>query len=232
LLNLPDQTTDIPSPSSPNILHVAHQPDQETALASRFARHEQFVETPAFRVRSPSTGRKLFVKRRLLVGVLLLGLLSAIPLSRAGAATQAIRSTSNVTLISDLDAAVGTSTLTRTASGISFTLQTSGLQPGHAVTIWWMVTNPDGGVAVLYAAGHVIDESGTAEFGGYLQVGDSDGYVMGDDTSLEDALQATVVLVVRDHGPAKPGIVEQQIHTFGVCNPTCTDLQISVHEAS
>jgi len=92
-------------------------------------------------------------------------------------------------------------------------------------------------VAVLYAAGHVIDESGTAEFGGYLQVGDSDGYAMGDDTSLEDALQATVILVVRDHGPARPGIVQQQIHTFGVCNPptlpeeplSCTDLQMSMH---
>jgi len=30
------------------------------------------------------------------------------------------------------------------------------------------------------------------------------------------------VLVVRDHGPARPDIVEQQIHTFNVCNPTCT----------
>jgi len=66
-------------------------------------------------------GRKLLVKRRLLVGVLLLGLLSAIPLSRAGAATRAIRSTSNVTLMSDPNTVVGTSTLTRTASGISFT---------------------------------------------------------------------------------------------------------------
>ena len=180
-------------------------------------------------VSGPLHGKEAVVKRRLLVGFILLGLLSVIPLSAAGAATQALRSTSKVTLISDLDAAVGTSTLTRTASGVSFTLQTSGLEPSHAVTIWWMVTNPDGEVAVLYAAGHVIDESGTVEFGGYLQVGDSGGYVMGEDTSLEDALQATVVLVVRDHGPAKPGIVEQQIHTFGVCNPTCTDLQVSVH---
>jgi hypothetical protein len=202
------------------------------ALSSRFARHDRFVETFAFLRPVPFHGKEAVVKRRLLVGFLVLGLLSAIPLSRAGAATPAIRSTSNVTLMSDPNTVVGTSTLTRTASGISFTLQTSGLEPGHAVTIWWMVINPDGGVAVLYGAGHVIDESGTAEFGGYLQVGDRDGYAMGDDTSLEDALQATVVLVVRDHGPAKPGIVEQQIHTFGVCNPTCTDLQISVHEAS
>ena len=30
------------------------------------------------------------------------------------------------------------------------------------------------------------DKDATAEFGGYLQVGDSDGYVMGDDTTLEE----------------------------------------------
>ena len=177
------------------------------------------------------------MKRRLLITLAIVGLLAAIPLSRAGAATQ---TTSNVTLMSDPSAEVGTSTLTRTERGISFSLETSGLEPGHAVTIWWMVVNPDGGVAVLYAAGHVIDEDGTAEFGGYLQVGDSTGALpvgtMVTDTSLEDALDATVYLVVRDHGPAKPGLVNQQIHTFGVCNPEgvehCTDLQISEHQPS
>jgi hypothetical protein len=177
------------------------------------------------------------VKRRLLITLAIVGLLAAIPLSRAGAATQ---TTSDVTLISDPSVVVGTSTLTRTQSGISFSLETTGLEPGHAVTIWWMVANPDGGVAVLYAAGHVIDEDGTAEFGGYLQVGDSTGALpvgtMVTDTSLEDALNATVYLVVRDHGPAKPGLVNQQIHTFGVCNPEgvehCTDLQISEHQPS
>jgi len=167
------------------------------------------------------------VKRRLLVALALVGLLSAIPLTHAGAATQ---TTSDVTLISDPSAPPpGTSTLTRTDSGISFSLQTSGLEPGHAVTVWWMVVNPDGGVAVLYAAGHIIDDSGTAEFGGYLQVGDSNGYVMGSDTTLEDALQATVYLVVRDHGPADPRTVSKQIQTFEACNTSCTDLQISEH---
>jgi hypothetical protein len=38
--------------------------------------------------------------------------------------------------------------------------------------------------------------------------------------------------MVRDHGPAKRGIVQQQSHTFDVCNPTCTDLQMSAHLAS
>jgi hypothetical protein len=169
------------------------------------------------------------MKRRLLVALALVGLLSVVPLSRAGAATH---TTSDVTLMGDPSVVVGTSTLTRTGKSISFSLQTTGLTPGHAVTIWWMVVNPDGGVAVLYAAGHVIDEDGTAEFGGSLKVGDIKGYVMGEDTSLEDAAGATVMLVVRDHGPAKPGTVNDQIHTFAACNPTCTDLQLSVHPTS
>jgi hypothetical protein len=166
------------------------------------------------------------VKRRLVVALVLTGLLSAIPLSQAAAGTQ---TTSDVILLSDLSTVVGTSTLNRSGSGISFSLETAGLEPGNAVTVWWMVLNPDGGLAVLFAAGHVIDEDGTAEFGGYLRVGDSDGHVMGDDTSLEDALGATVFLVVRDHGPAKPGVIQGQIHTFGVCNTECNDLQLSVH---
>jgi hypothetical protein len=173
------------------------------------------------------------VKRRILVALALIGLLSVVLISRAGAATQSVR---HVTRMGNREAVVGSSTLTRTNSGISFSLQTTELQAGHAVTIWWMVVNPNAEApSVLYAAGHVIDESGTAEFGGYLQVGDTDGILALEGLSLEglqDAAGADVALVVRDHGPAKPGIVDQQIHTFGVCNPTCTDLQVSEHPAS
>jgi len=55
---------------------------------------------------------------------------SVVLVSRAGAATQ---TTSPVTTFAG--AVVGTSTLTRTGSGVSFSLSTSGLQGGHAVTI-------------------------------------------------------------------------------------------------
>jgi hypothetical protein len=163
------------------------------------------------------------VKRRILVALALVGLLSVVLISRAGAAT---KTTSPVTTFAG--AVVGTSTLTRTGSGISFSLQTTGLQAGHAVTIWWMVFNPNGSVSVQYAAGHVIDEGGAAELGGHLQVGDTDGVINGG-PGLLDALGANVVLVVRDHGPKDPGRVNEQIHTFDACNPTCTDLQISMH---
>ena len=163
------------------------------------------------------------MKRRILVALVLVGLLSVVVVSRAGAAT---KTTSPVTTFAG--AVVGTSTLTRTDSGISFSLSTTGLQAGHAVTIWWMVFNPDGSVSVQYAAGHVIDEGGAAQFGGYLQVGDTEGVINGG-PGLLDALAANVVLVVRDHGPADPARVNEQIQTFDVCNPTCTDLQISMH---
>ena len=165
------------------------------------------------------------MKRRILVALALIGLLSVVIVSRAGAATQ---TTSPVATFAG--AAVGTSTLTRTDSGVSFSLQTTGLQGGHAVTIWWMVFNPDGSVSVQYAAGHVIDEGGAAGFGGHLSVGDTDG-VINNGPGLLDAQGANVVLVVRDHGPTDPGRVNEQIHTFGACNPTCTDLQISMHAA-
>ena len=171
------------------------------------------------------------MKRELPAAVALLGLAVVLPLSRAGAAP-ASRTTEPVTLKSDASAAVGSSTLTRTPSGVSFSLQTTRLSPGHAVTVWWMVANPDGGMAVLYAAGHVIDDSGTAEFGGSLKAGDSDGLVMGDDTSMEDVLGATVSLVVRDHGEADPATVNDQVHTFAACNSVCQDLQLSVHSPS
>ena len=172
------------------------------------------------------------MKRKVLVGLTLVGLLVALPLSQAGAVSQATRTASPVTLISDPSVVVGSSALIRTASGIAFTLETTGLQPGHAVTVWWMVTNPDGGTAVLYAAGHVVGGTGTTTFAGYLAVGDTEGWVMGDDQSLEDALAATVTLVVRDHGPGQADIIADQIRTFGACNPTCTDVQMSVQSPS
>ena len=170
------------------------------------------------------------MRRKLLAVLPLIGLLVALPLSRVGAAPLAIRTASAVTLMSDPSVVVGSSTLTRTVGGLAFTLETSGLESGHAVTVWWMVTNPDGGTAVLYAAGHVVGGTGTATFAGFLAVDDSEGWVMGDDTTLEDALAATVTFVVRDHGPGGAGILNDQIRTFGACNPDCVDLQMSVHQ--
>jgi hypothetical protein len=194
--------------------------------------------------------------RKLLVILALIGLLSALAISHASAATY---TTSDVVNISDPTTTPppGSSTLTRTNKAISMDLHTSGLPAGDAVTIWWMVfnhpeacisgtstpddpsdprcgmadmANPAADLSVLYAAGHVIDDSGVADFGGKLAVDDAEGAIMG--TGLHDPAGADVTLVVHDHGPADPATVSQQIHTFGTCNPGCIDLQMSVHQAS
>jgi hypothetical protein len=57
--------------------------------------------------------------------------LSVVLVGRAGTAT---KSTSPVATFAG--AVTGTSTLVRTDSDIAFSLQTSGLPAGHAVTIW------------------------------------------------------------------------------------------------
>ena len=189
----------------------------------------------------------------MLVALVLIGLLSVVLVSRASAATQ---TTSDVVSMADPTMVMGSSTLTRTGKAIAVDLHTSGLTAGDAVTIWWMVfnhpdacisgastpddpndprcgmadmANPAADLSVLYAAGHVVDEDGVADFGGKLAVDDADGAIMG--SGLHDAAGADVTLVVHDHGPAKPGQVDEQVHTFDACNPDCTDLQMSVHQA-
>ena len=66
------------------------------------------------------------MKRRLLITLAIVGLLAAIPLSRAGAATQ---TTSNVTLMSDPSVVVGTSTLTRTGAASRSHWRPAGWRP-------------------------------------------------------------------------------------------------------
>lgn len=79
--------------------------------------------------------------------------------------------------------------------------------------------------SVLYAAGHVVGGSGRATFSGRLATGDTDGALWG--PGLVNPTTAEIHLVVRDHGPK--GDTNEQIRSFGACNPTCTDIQISPH---
>jgi len=181
-----------------------------------------------------------------------IGILAAALLLPAHAlAAPATRDTGPVFDLATFTAVEGaSSTLTRNANGVSFTLQTSDLPAGDAVTIWWVVFNhpeacangpgglrcgePDLGVAaveasVLYATGHVIGESGKASFGAHLDVGSTDGALFG--PGLLEPRTADIHLIVHDHGPAESGETAEEIHTFDVCNPTCTDLQGAPHEA-
>ena len=136
--------------------------------------------------------------------------------------------------------------------GATLQVKTSGLTPGNALTVWWVIFNypencsdgvcgmddafpPPGNVAagasVSYAAGHVIGGSGKGNFGAHIPVdGDAAPWTMG----LVNPRTAEYHFVLRDHGPALPGIVNEQINTAGGgCNNippftgdfTCVDIQ-------
>lgn len=149
--------------------------------------------------------------------------------------------------------------------GASMSLTTTGLTPGHAVTIWWVVFNypehcahgeapmrcgegdlliagGDEGVegTVLAATGHVIGPAGSGHFDAYLATGDTAG-VVGAGPGLTNPLGAEIHFVVRDHGPVQPGLLGEQLQTFGGgCNNApdgpgepgnfaCADLQFAAH---
>jgi hypothetical protein len=131
---------------------------------------------------------------------------------------------------------LGSSRLVRTEAGITASLQSSGLPPGHAVTMWFVVfnypefcasspcgpadiPNPDVKFDGLYGAGHVIGGSGSANFGGHLPVGDASGSFAveqgGAGVGLLNPLGAEVFLMLHVHGPAGTGqLLKSQISSF------------------
>ena len=181
--------------------------------------------------------------------------------------------TSSTYMMTDASSVNGdSSTLARTKDRISATFQTSDLQEGNAYTMWWVIFNnpeecehpvpgitscgegdvfgePFGKtpvqVSVQYAAGNIVSQTGTINLGADLNVGElptkPGQLVFG--PGLIDAKKAEVHLVVRDHGPAIPGMVEAQLTTFGGgCTPAtdptgtgpvgpneCADVQFAAH---
>lgn len=154
----------------------------------------------------------------------------------------------------------GYATVVQTPQGVSFDLHTSGLVPGHAYTVWVMVFNhpefcshparpglrcgledmpyfglpgdPRNEFSVAYGAGHVVGTSGPTAFAGRWNAGDTSGVVLG--AGLLEPEGAEVQLRVRDHGPATPGYIDAQTHTFnGGCEAgepnegQCADVQTS-----
>jgi hypothetical protein len=179
----------------------------------------------------------------LIAVVLILSLLGVLAAPAAGAAP-AEESTGHVFRLADVLAhvfggapppePVGSSKLVRTDNGMSADLETTGLTPGHVVTLWWVVFNdPDGcqagipgfsscgrddalagrgGVSPNHAAGAIVDEDGTVGFGAHLRVGDDSRALAG--PGLVAPRGAEVILVLKTHGPKIPGLVSDQLHTF------------------
>lgn len=164
------------------------------------------------------------------------------PAERTGPDRLWVLAADQVTPVEEVDGS--SATVVRHDRGISFTVRTAGLAPGHADTLWVMVFNhpelcthsprpgvqcgiadlePFGGdpaidSSVLYGAGHVIGSAGRATFAGSLAVEDTDGALFGN--GVTNPAGAEVQFRIRDHGDAIPGLIDEQTHTFnGGCEP-------------
>lgn len=121
--------------------------------------------------------------------------------------------------------------LTRTSSGISYSIKTHSLRAGNAYTVWVVVINdpaecasspcsptdifknPDTDAQVLYGTGHVVGSSGKAGFGGHVSRGPlPQGWLP--DQGLEDPRGAEVHLVLNDHGPKLAEYMPGMIRTY------------------
>lgn len=123
--------------------------------------------------------------------------------------------------------------------GASVTIHTSGLTPGHTVTMWLVIfNNPEGcskptdvtrcgendllmfdgdaaidGV-VAYGSGQVIGPDGSGSFDAFVATGDA-SYVLMMGDGLTNPLGADVHVVLRDHGPVVGDLLADQLTTFG-----------------
>lgn len=138
----------------------------------------------------------------------------------------------------------GTSTLHRNNNGVTVNFKATGLKPGHAYTVWWVIWNnpeecivpgacsdgdfgdPDVQVELMYANGHVVGSNGKGNFSAHLNENDSSGTInplfgLPSYGGLADAQKAEVHVVLRSHGPKIPGIVNEQIGSYlGGCPQT------------
>lgn len=132
---------------------------------------------------------------------------------------------------------VGSSSLVRTDRGMSLNVHTSGLERGHAVTLWLIVANDPaeceqgipgvsqcgpadhvagrGQMSIHHGAGRIAAKNGTASYGTHLRIGDTSRALFEGEPGLLDPRNAELIAVLKTHGPALPGLVSDQLRTFG-----------------
>jgi len=163
----------------------------------------------------------------------------------------------------------GTSKLHRNKNGITVNFKAEGLYPG-AYTTWWVIWNnpedcgtpyacndSDFGlveVEVLYAGGHVVGNNGKGNISAHLKAGDTSGSIndlfglpAAGGLQVGNTFSSEVHVVLRTHGPKVPGMVNEQISSYGGgCNPEinyapftvypntigeCGDIAFAIHPA-
>ena len=168
------------------------------------------------------------------------------------------RATSNTVYTFSDYTPVGSSTLRRTTNAVAAEYTTSQLKENDAYSLWWVVfdapeycsapgcsvddvmTAISGGpnpmeVSMIGAVdGSVAGPDGRAYYKGTLKQYATDQVAFGD--GLDNPMTAEIHYVLRTHGPAIPGLINQQISTAdGGCRPgqpnvgMCVDVQFSVH---
>lgn len=138
---------------------------------------------------------------------------------------------------------VGTAYLSKNNSGFTVNYKTIGLAQNHAYTLWVVVWNKPENcttpnacmdvdfaiadlveVEVMYVAGHVVGNSGKGNFSGHVNEGDDSGstnafFGLPGFGGLQDVDAAELHFVLRSHGPAIPGEVNDQISSYeGGCS--------------
>jgi hypothetical protein len=185
------------------------------------------------------------MRTRILVSTLaVLVVFSAASAANAGAPP--LKTTAAVFSLPDFAPIAGaSSTIVRTDGGARFSLSTSGLPGGHAITLWLIIFNEPGNcatpnacdlgdidpaspavVTVTFGAGRVVGPSGQANYAGHIAVGNLNRpSALPDEMQrlfgpgLTDARGADFLLVVHDHTELEPGRIAEQIHSFGVGCP-------------
>jgi len=149
------------------------------------------------------------------------------PAMAAGPSHGTVTTTSPVVDFDTQSIVFGESTLMRTANGVTAHLTASGLTPG-VYTFWMRVDAPGMGPVAGRLAGHVVGQSGNLNFSAHVSVGEVlSGHPVLPSGPLQDPLHATITLVVRSHGPADPGRIHEQTHTFEA--DRAVNFLISVH---
>ncbi|MEO6590312.1 MAG: hypothetical protein ABIP06_13520 [Pyrinomonadaceae bacterium] len=136
--------------------------------------------------------------------------------------------------------------LSRNNDGVLGTISTSGLTPGHVITLWWAIfnnpefcanpvcapsdfNNPAVNGSLQFGGGTLADAGGRASFMGYLAEGDNTGFYLNPafpnlpnpSPGIVNTKKAQIHLAVRTHGMPNPNpvIYQQQLTSFqGGCS--------------
>ncbi len=146
----------------------------------------------------------------------------------------------------------GASAVTRLKGGARYSVNTRGLAPGEAHTVWYGVfnnpaacatpcecagvdvPNPDTDFGMFWAGGRVADEYGQLDIEGLITYGEfnNDQVLIGSPMKVPSA---EIQIVLRTHGAASddPLLLDEQLSTYlGGCDTNaCADYIITIHRS-